>query len=269
MTNDDRFDDMIRDLARSYNEPPATPRDLMWQRIAASRSQLATEHRATRRHLWWLGIAAALLLGVAIGRNAFVPSSTPMVVSDVAPRADSPRSIDNAVAAAPSVEEPPRAAAGDRDAPPSRTLSAGAARVRRSSPPAARQPSEGRGAPADISGLYRYVAYETLGQAEALLTIFRSEEDREARARVAVWARDVLTSTRLLLDSPAADDAQLAALLRDLELVLAQIAALGSVADGDDDAGERDMIDDAIRRRDVMPRLRTTIPAGLQSAGAS
>jgi hypothetical protein len=41
-----------------------------------------------------------------------------------------------------------------------------------------------------------------------------------------VWARDLLTTTRLLLDSPAGADPARRELLETLELVLVQIARL-------------------------------------------
>jgi hypothetical protein len=91
MTNDadDRFDALLRDAAATYNRPPADgdlPLDAMWRSIeaeafsttgtpAASRSQetaKSTEPRKWWRSGWhrsqWLRIAAALVIGVGIGR---------------------------------------------------------------------------------------------------------------------------------------------------------------------------------------------------------
>jgi hypothetical protein len=77
-------------------------------------------------------------------------------------------------------------------------------------------------------------------------------------ASLSTWARDLLTSTRLLLDSPAADDPRRVRLLQDLELVLAQIVQLSPTAE----ARERELIEGTIRDGHVMTRLRTAIPAG-------
>ncbi|MGH7553965.1 MAG: hypothetical protein ACREMQ_13160 [Longimicrobiales bacterium] len=66
------------------------------------------------------------------------------------------------------------------------------------------------------------------------------------------WAQQHLVSTRRLLDSPAADDAQMAALFRDLELVLAQIATLSEPAPLE----EVELIQDGIRENDVLMRVR-------------
>ena len=38
---DDRLDDLLRDAAREYNDPPETPRDAMWERIVAERAEKA------------------------------------------------------------------------------------------------------------------------------------------------------------------------------------------------------------------------------------
>jgi hypothetical protein len=81
---DDRIDDLLRDSAREYNEPPETPRDLMWAAIQAERADKAeraektegTEaetfrpYRSFRRFSFRLaaGIAAVLAIGIGLGR---------------------------------------------------------------------------------------------------------------------------------------------------------------------------------------------------------
>ena len=72
------------------------------------------------------------------------------------------------------------------------------------------------------------------------------------------WGRDVLTSTRLLLDSPAGDDPRLRALLDDLELVLVQVIQLSGAPL---EADERALIDRALEERDLLPRIRTAVPS--------
>jgi hypothetical protein len=111
------------------------------------------------------------------------------------------------------------------------------------------------------AGLYRAVAVQTLVQAEALLTAYRRPEpgrqDAESMRQTARWSREVLSSTRLLLDSPAGRDPQLRRLLSDLELVLAQIVQLSGAPL---QAGERELIERAMRERDLIPRLRAVAP---------
>lgn len=67
-----------------------------------------------------------------------------------------------------------------------------------------------------------------------------------------VQARELLATTRLLLDSPQAGDPHLQALLSDLELVLAQIVRLPHRAGAPDVY----LIDQALDQREVLPRLR-------------
>jgi hypothetical protein len=85
---DDRFDDMLREAARDYNEPPETPRETMWQRIVAARAEAEKAETsrviAFRRprplpHLrslsWAAGIAAILALGIGLGRLSISPTA--------------------------------------------------------------------------------------------------------------------------------------------------------------------------------------------------
>jgi hypothetical protein len=105
----------------------------------------------------------------------------------------------------------------------------------------------------DVAGLpYRVVAVEYLDDAAALLASLPEDARGGRTEKVSTWAQELLVSTRLLLDSPAADDAQMAALFRDLELVLAQIATLSEPTALD----EVELIQDGIRENDVLMRVR-------------
>jgi hypothetical protein len=117
-----------------------------------------------------------------------------------------------------------------------------------------------------VPAAYQLAAIQHLTQAEALLTSFRAEarSGQQVDAQLSAWAHDLLVSTRLMLDSPAARDPRMRALLEDLELVLAQIAHLGAARAGD----ELNLIDEAVEGRNVLPRLRTTVPAGVRPAGS-
>jgi hypothetical protein len=72
------------------------------------------------------------------------------------------------------------------------------------------------------------------------------------------WARELISATRLLLDSPAAEEPRLAVLLRDLELVLVQIARYPESRT----EGELELIDQALLENDVITRLRLAVPSG-------
>lgn len=111
---------------------------------------------------------------------------------------------------------------------------------------------------------YRVAVARHLGRSEAMLTAFRAEAGGGAPdPRLAEWADDLLTQTRLLLDSPAADDPAMRALLLDLELVMVQIAQLPQPNDATEtDTTETDLAERAIERSQVLPRMRTLVPAG-------
>ena len=105
---------------------------------------------------------------------------------------------------------------------------------------------------------YQVAAMQYFSRTEALLTSFR-EDDRSANtARLVAQARGLLTTTQLMLDSPAARDPRLHSLLQDLELVLTQIAVLNPLHDGRD----RDLITQGMNQSHVLPKLRSAIPAG-------
>ena len=114
-------------------------------------------------------------------------------------------------------------------------------------------------APGQASPLaYRLAAAQYLTRTEALLTGFRAETRAgEPAGQFARQARDLLGTTRLMLDSPAANDVRLKSLLEDLELVLAQIAQLPAGADRED----VQLINQGLEQRSVLLRLRTATPA--------
>jgi hypothetical protein len=106
---------------------------------------------------------------------------------------------------------------------------------------------------------YQVATVRHLSNAEALLTAFRNDnKDAALDASLSIWARDLLSNTRLLLDSPAAEDPQRRKLLGDLELVLAEIVQLSPGASAQD----RDLVAGSIKNGNVMTRLRSAIPAG-------
>jgi len=105
---------------------------------------------------------------------------------------------------------------------------------------------------------YQVAATQYLSRTEALLTSFRADNRSVNTARLARQARDLLTTTQLMLDSPAADNPRLRSLLEDLELVLMQISLLNPVQDGHD----RDLITQGMNQSNVLPKLRSAIPAG-------
>ena len=207
---DDHFGPPYHEAARRYHEPPALDddmRDRMWADIEAA----AFTHPASRRYRipQWLGLAAAIVVGIAIGR--FTPLDGLLHPASTAP----------------------------------------AAPVTAASAPA-RLP---------LPAVYEPTTSQYLDQTTALL-ISLPAETRAGHPDGPFIARatNLLLTTRLLLDSPAAQDAKLHGLLDDLEVVLAQIVRLQAEQDHTD----LDLINQALEQRDVLPRLRTAA-AGLSA----
>ena len=112
--------------------------------------------------------------------------------------------------------------------------------------------------PADsvaIPDVYQATTTRYLGQATALLVALPNDGESRGVAPYRGRAHDLLLTTRLLLDSPAAADPRFRTLLEDLELVLAQVVRLQA----DQSGTELDLIRQALEQRDVLPRLRTAV----------
>jgi hypothetical protein len=199
--DDKDLDQVLAELRRSYNAPPTPRLEEMWGRIDEEHFGARAARRGARG-AWWIGLAAALVVGVGIGR---LTSPEPTAVS-----ADTPRSSDRA-------------------------------------------PLTG-----DTTSYDRATA-RYLGQTAALLVALPAEA-RAGRTdqRFVARAAELLTTTRLLLDSPAAADPTVRALLEDVELVLAQVAHLES----ERGRVEFELIVQALEQRDLLPRLTSAVAGG-------
>ena len=286
--DDDILDERIRAMAAArYNAPEGSvPRDTMWTQIAAARraARAATPIDAPAREAdvvplvprrrsravvagWSALLAAGLVLGVVLERTVFDDEERGTSVAIVPSHSDSAPSTTPADT--PSIEGAAGATQSERvpaPAPTSRVRQDVAVRTPRSYAPA--EPRDLDVLPDSmVQTFYRTAAVQTLVQAEALLTAYRGAEgttrDPQALRDAARWARDVLSSTRLLMDSPAGRDPQLRMLFADLELILAQIVQLSGTTL---EARERELIDRAMRERDLLPRLRSAVPAGLAAS---
>jgi hypothetical protein len=103
---------------------------------------------------------------------------------------------------------------------------------------------------------YDRTATELLDRSAILLTALPTEARRAGQnEQFTSQARELLTTTRLLMDSPAASNPRFKELLQDLELVLAQVARLKAA--GGHGHEEIDLITDALQERDVVPRIRS------------
>lgn len=99
-----------------------------------------------------------------------------------------------------------------------------------------------------------------LGRADALLTkLAQMRESGRPAPEIQPWAESLLLETRLLLDSPAAEDPSIVALLLELELTLAQVSQDPDLAYADSGTKESD--------RALLMRIRFKTPAGTISVG--
>jgi hypothetical protein len=295
--DDDILDERIRALAAAQYHAPegSVPRDAMWAQIAAARRAAraggtatttgAPPHESTvvplapRRRSrtvvmgWSALLAAGLVLGIAIEREFLSrPGTTPTTQVAAVPDTDSaPRIAPESTGAARASGNPPvEGVTTSTPVPTTRKAAEPRATQRLAVAPTPRSTAEPHDLPAlpdsTVQTFYRTAAMQTLAQAEALLTSYRSAEtvrDPQAMQQAARWARDVLSSTRLLLDSPAGRDPQMRTLFSDLELILAQIVQLSGMPL---QARERELIDHAMRDRDLLPRIRSAVPSGLATS---
>ena len=281
---EDNFEEFLKKAAQGYNVPPArTPREDMWSAIQAERAAgprivygggSATREASARRFSSriWIGAAAAavLLLATGVGLGRWSASSHTSVATTNPPKAGS---------LAATTEGTGNPATGNAGTVPVPSVDGGAgtpSQVAEIGP--GRGPRSGLGngtnqqvasggneipAPANSSSsAYQLTAVRHLSEAEALLTSFRtrSSADQQMDAQLGSWARELLSNTRLLLDSPVANDPQRRPLLEDLELVLVQIVQLSPGSTPQD----RELIEKTLQHDHVMTRLRTAIPAGSQ-----
>jgi hypothetical protein len=281
---EDKFEDFLRKSAQSYNVPPArTPRDEMWSAIQAKRSAGprvvygggSLRQPSARRFgsKIWLGAAAAaaLLLATGIGLGRWsATNDSPGKFATVSPAAANPQTSLSGDAGNATAGEPnPNAVlnGATTEHPTLRTPTIVSANPGSGSE-SARVASARRGtatpsAPGSAaSSAYQLTAVRHLSEAEALLTSFRTRTttDQQMDAQLGSWARELLSNTRLLLDSPVANDPQRRPLLEDLELVLVQIVQLSPGSSPQD----RELIEKTLQHDHVMTRLRTAIPAGAQ-----
>jgi hypothetical protein len=105
---------------------------------------------------------------------------------------------------------------------------------------------------------YRVAAARHLTSAEAFVTAVRLQQGAAGDTGIRRWARELLTDTRLLMDSPAGNDASRRALFEDLELLLVQIMQLEESRTSDTDERLLDLKD----HDQLLTRLRATVPSG-------
>ena len=275
---EEKFEDFLKKTAQSYNAPPArAPREEMWQAIQTTRSagprvvyggrsRLSENTNRFGSKVWWAAAAAVVLVasGVGIGRWTASPDA-PLANTVARQTPAAPTSPGDLQPVAGSADQPTQLADGGISAPSrgvtersvtprgNETTGTVAAGTRTSAGSASSRGTS-------MTSAYQAAADNHLTRAEVLLTSFRtrSAADQKMDAQLASWARELLSNTRLLLDSPVATDAERRLLLEDLELLLVQIVQLSPASTPQD----REIVEQTLKRAPVLTKLRTAIPAG-------
>jgi hypothetical protein len=267
MTDDDRMDALLRQMAaEEYHRPPEiVPREQMWESIqrglGTGDSGLGSSgsvplSRGSRVPRWvYLAVAAVLLLAVGIQMGRMMGPSRDMAVVPPALKTDSLGRQDSAGVRQNDVAP---IAGPNKDLADVGRSDDGSKGGRPTRPP--REPERFANPDAMDDGAtraYTVAAAQHLTEAEAMLTAFKGDLSQgRMDAQIASWGKDLLSNTRLLLDSPAARDPARRKLLQDLELILVQIVQLSPNASTRD----RDFIKGALTDDQVLTRLRTAIP---------
>ena len=147
---------------------------------------------------WWIGIAAALAIGLGLGRLTLGPTSLGDTVAESAVRTGS---------------------GAERSTPP-----------------------------------YMLATNNHLNSAESFLTAVKT--DRTSgwdNPEIGTWARSLLSRTRVLMATPAAERPEVKALLDDLELMLMQIVVTADT----EDPQESWIVDQSLEEGDLLLRLRS------------
>ena len=106
---------------------------------------------------------------------------------------------------------------------------------------------------------WQQASSEHFGMAESMLTMLSNSPKHQGDAQLTAWSRDLLESTRLLIDSPAGRDPKRRVLLMELELILVQLVESGPAMRTED----RTMMDNLLSQSALLlTRIRTTVPAG-------
>lgn len=215
--SEDRFEKLMRDAAETFHRPlEPPPLEEMWAEIEA-RSGL----RAAPTIESITPISAARRSGFRI--PSWVAAAATLVIGIGIGR------VSTSVGHETTQPNPPVTVAQNEPAPSSDTL---------------------------LDRPYAIEASQYLGQTAALLTSLSSDaKSASSDAQLSMRASDLLARTRLLMDSPAANEPAMRNLLEDLELVLAQVVRLRGTGNRTD----LDIINRALEQRDVIPRLRTAV----------
>ncbi len=276
---DDDLDELLREAASSYNTPPEPPREAIWQAIAQARDAASVVPIGSRRRLPQfvaaaVGVAAVLVAGIVIGRASRGPATAPALIASAVPTKPEPTEAAVGASHIDAHPLPSEAASGDDVTGTAAGSETGRSAARRLvTAPAQRGALRPRAVGSnDLSndgGAYRLAVVEHLTRAEVLLTSFRahaqSGDAAHVDAQFAALSRELLGTTRLLLATRRGDDPNITRLLQDLEYVLMQLSQYAN----DGRRVDLDALNQSLDKRNVIPKLRSNIPAGLSATSGT
>lgn len=211
MKHDERLDELMGRALREIDPPPVTPREVMWARIQAERAAQANSGR--------VGVEDEPTDGVIemkrrVRRTTWVPWGAAIAATLL--------------------------------------MGIGLGRISTTVVPGPVDTTATTSQPAEeVPTAYRLAATRHLQRTETLLSSLAVDARAQGPAELSTWASELLTDTRLLLSSPAAEDAATRTLLEDLELVLSQIAGIPEARAEQ----EVQLIQEGINQSDVLLRL--------------
>ena len=271
-TSEERIIAAAREL---YHSPPGTPREDMWAEIEArldsstsgraepgagvsplrSAGASATPRVPHRRLGWWIGIAAALVIGLGLGRLTL---RTPPAGVPIASESAGEAAGETAVAETPGPVASPsdgadRSNAADRVTPDGSAVARGA--VAPAPGPSRPVTDDARDGARRTPGLqYAVATRQLLDRGESFLASVQTDLASGAPdPEMETWARSLLTRTRVLMASPAASEPETRRLLEDLELMLAQIVVTSATGD----PGEARILGEGLEEGNLLHRLRS------------
>jgi len=118
--------------------------------------------------------------------------------------------------------------------------------------------------PSGATSLVRVAAIRHLAATQTLLFEVGTEAESGAiDPNIATWATQLLTDTRLMLDSSLGDQGDMRALLEDLELILVQVVHASKAGAGlDAEVGRMELqqLTRGMQDNDVLPRIQQLLP---------
>jgi hypothetical protein len=223
--NDERFEELMQDASQTYRKPPVADFDAMWTSIQTTLDQ------------------KQVISSIGGDVPVVQPSGDVDFVGGARGRRQPSRITQRLAIAATLVI--------------GIALGRASMSISKSSPAAPVTATVASNDDATAPMPYEVETSKYLGQTAALLIALPSEvKAGRADEQFVNRAGELLSRTRLLIDSPAANDPRMRDLLEDLELVLAQVVRLQNDTTS---RTELDLISRALEQRDVIPRLRTAV----------